>query len=153
MPKKSSDHPSLFVTLGTIEGYGFDSLVEAVLTTGLADDRTVWQIGNATRHPSGLPGRVFTQVSAGDFARYAAQADVVVTHAGVGTLLGLLDCGIYPVLVVRRSARNEHIDDHQAQIAQLADERGIAKAVEVDGLTRDVLCEASGFRIVDAAGV
>jgi UDP-N-acetylglucosamine--N-acetylmuramyl-(pentapeptide) pyrophosphoryl-undecaprenol N-acetylglucosamine transferase len=48
--------PSLFVTLGTIQPYRFDALVEAVLATGLADERTVWQVGSTTRQD--LPGRV-----------------------------------------------------------------------------------------------
>ncbi|CAN3127769.1 hypothetical protein ACNUDN_01536 [Mycobacterium sp. smrl_JER01] len=38
-----NSHPRLFVTLGTIRPYRFDAMVDAILSTGLADDRTVWE--------------------------------------------------------------------------------------------------------------
>ncbi|MGL4340278.1 MAG: glycosyltransferase [Rhodoglobus sp.] len=140
------EKPRLFVTLGTIEGYRFDSLIDAVLATGLADENTIWQLGFSTGRTD-LPGHVFDQVSAEDFARYATQADVVVTHAGVGTILGLLEMGVYPVAAVRRSSRREHVDDHQEQIAGLIDQLNIGVATETDELTREHLLEASRFMI------
>jgi UDP-N-acetylglucosamine--N-acetylmuramyl-(pentapeptide) pyrophosphoryl-undecaprenol N-acetylglucosamine transferase len=144
------ENPSLFVTLGTIEGYGFDSLIDGILRTGLADERTVWQLGSTVaRRP--LPGRVFDQVSSAEFDAFARGADVVVSHAGVGSLLGLLDMGIYPVLAPRRKSRGEHVDDHQAQIAGHAAKLGIADVTEVDALTRDGLVRASGFTIAGGA--
>lgn len=146
------DRPSLFVTLGTIEGYRFDAMIDAVLATGLADDRTVWQLGYSMGRTD-LPGRVYDQVSAADFDRYAREAEVVVSHAGVGSLLGLLDLGISPVLVVRRKARGEHVDDHQAQIAALANTQGVALSVEAEELTADVLRAASGLVVEDAASL
>ncbi|WP_455133511.1 glycosyltransferase [Microbacterium aurum] len=120
----------LFVTLGTIEGYRFDTLVDAVLATGLANDETVWQLGFTDR-PDALPGWAVAQMSAEEFARSAREADVVITHAGVGTILGLLEMGIYPVAAVRRSARDEHVDDHQEQISALLAASGIGSPVEV----------------------
>ncbi|WP_222124143.1 glycosyltransferase [Microbacterium paludicola] len=146
--RAGSERPSLFVTLGTIEGFRFDSMIDAVLATGLADERTVWQLGYSTGRKD-LPGKVFEQVSAADFDSYASAADVVVSHAGVGSLLGLLDLGIAPVLVVRRKARQEHVDDHQAQIAELADSRGVAVSVEVEDLDAEVLRRASCYGVED----
>lgn len=132
----SYGRPRLFVTLGTIEGYGFDALVDKILALGLADENTVWQLGSTTARTD-LPGRVFDQVSAADFDRYAREADAVITHAGVGTVLGLLEMGIYPLAVVRRRARGEHVDDHQEQIAALMNDLDIGVASEVDDLTAD----------------
>lgn len=138
--------PSLFVTLGTIEGYRFDAMVDQVLATGLADERTVWQLG-FTSGRTDLPGTVFQQVSAAEFDSFSSEADVVVTHAGVGSLLGLLERGIFPVLVTRRKSRGEHVDDHQLQIAQLAEDLGIAAAVDAPQLTDRTLIDASGYAI------
>lgn len=143
------ERPSLFVTLGTIEGYAFDALIDAVRSTGLADERTVWQLGCTT--PGGaLPGRYFSQVSASDFDRYATEADVVISHAGVGSLLRLLDLGVSPILAIRRKSRDEHVDDHQAQIAHLASDHGIATAVEVDELTDQTILHATGRAIASS---
>jgi UDP-N-acetylglucosamine--N-acetylmuramyl-(pentapeptide) pyrophosphoryl-undecaprenol N-acetylglucosamine transferase len=145
VPKRPAKRPRLFVTLGTIEGYRFDALVDAIVATGLADEFTVWQLGETERVD--LPGRVTTQISAQEFETAAREADVVVSHAGVGSLLNLLDWGIRPVLVPRRSSRREHVDDHQEQIAELARERDVAEVVEVGDLTAANLWAASGRRI------
>lgn len=137
----------LFVTLGTIEGYRFDAMVDAVLATGLAGPDTVWQLGFTDR--TDLPGEVHLAMAPHEFERAARDADVVITHAGVGTLLGMLESGIHPMMVVRRSARQEHVDDHQREIADFAKMLGIALSVEVDDLDADAVSEAARYEIVD----
>jgi UDP-N-acetylglucosamine transferase subunit ALG13 len=146
LPKDPAERPSLFVTLGTIEGYRFDAMVDAVLATGLADERTVWQLGYTTgRHD--LPGRVYGQMLFDDFHDAAENADVVITHAGVGSMLSFLEAGIYPVLVTRRKARGEHVDDHQLQIAELASELGVVEAVDAPDLNAEVVYAAARRRV------
>jgi UDP-N-acetylglucosamine transferase subunit ALG13 len=137
--------PRLFVTLGTIRPYRFDALVDAVLASGLANEETVWQLGATVRDD--LPGRVVAGMSAEEFRSCSLDADVVVTHAGVGTAITLLEAGVYPVVVPRRAVRHEHVDDHQLQIADLLAERGLAAVHEVEALTRLSLMRAAGRRI------
>ncbi|WP_168209123.1 glycosyltransferase [Agromyces intestinalis] len=137
----------VFVTLGTIEGYRFDALVDQVLRSGLAGPETTWQLGFTDRDD--LPGRVHGHLAPEEFARIALEADVVVTHAGVGTLLGMLELGIHPLLVVRRASRGEHVDDHQEQIADLVRELRVADAVEIDDLDAGTMVEAARWEIVD----
>lgn len=146
VPRDAPESPRLFVTLGTIEGYRFDSLVDAVLASGLADERTVWQLG-FTSGRTDLPGTVHEQMRFTDFREAALSADVVITHAGVGSLLGLLETGIYPVLVTRRKCRNEHVDDHQLQIAELAAQLDVAAAVDAPDLNAAVIRAAAGRTI------
>lgn len=142
----------IFVTLGTIRGYRFDSLVDAVLGTGLANDETVWQLGDTTREDS-LPGSVCKYLAPDQFARAAREADVVVTHAGVGTLLELLSMGIYPVQAVRRAGRGEHVDDHQTEIARLLNDLELGVAVDGPDVTADVIRQAAQRRVVDGLRV
>lgn len=141
--------PRLLVTVGTIEFYRFTALIDAVLATGLADERTLWQLGSTV--VNGLPGTSVEQLDHEEFKRAAWDADVVITHAGVGTVLELLDFGIYPVIVPRRRSRNEHVDDHQTQIAALVGSLGVAAVAEADELTPDLIIGASG-RVVLPAG-
>lgn len=150
-PRAIAPDPPLkiFVTLGTIEGYRFDSLIDAVLSTGLAGRDTTWQLGY-TRRDDVLPGRAVEQMDAADFETTAREADLVITHAGVGTILGLLERGIYPVAVVRRSARREHVDDHQAQIAGLMRESGIGMALEIEEVTTESLLAAAAMSIASS---
>lgn len=145
VPKPTVEHPRLFITLGTIRPYRFDALVDAVLSTGLADDRTVWQLGATTRE--GLPGTAVTQLGNAEFAQCAEAADVVITHAGIGTLLNLLEAGIYPVVVPRRAYRHEHVDDHQLQVAQVMRDRAISLVTEAEQLDRSAIFEASAKAI------
>ncbi|ETT23498.1 Glycosyltransferase 28 domain-containing protein [Rhodococcus rhodochrous ATCC 21198] len=139
------DDPQVFVTLGTIQPYRFDALVDGLLATGLVNDRTVWQLGCTGR--SNLPGEVHSEMSSVDFDAAAQSADLVVTHAGVGTILRLLDLGIYPVVVPRRKSHNEHVDDHQHQIADVVAEQAIGAVMPPNLITREALIEATGFSV------
>ncbi len=134
--------PAMFVALGTIKPYRFDAAVDAVLGTGLASERTVWQLGATTERE--LPGVVRGEVSGEEFERCAREADVVVTHAGVGTVMQLLDWGIRPVVLVRRAHRGEHVDDHQTQIAELLRQHDLATVAEEPG-------DLTGADLADAA--
>jgi UDP-N-acetylglucosamine transferase subunit ALG13 len=143
--RTGNPQPRLFITLGTNKSYRFDALVDAVLATGLPTDETVWQLGITTRQ--GLPGTVYAHLHASEFEQCVRDADVVITHAGVGTLMSLFDMGIYPVIVPRRAKRREVVDDHQLQIAELLQNRGIALVAEAEQLTADTLIEASSSAI------
>lgn len=135
----------ILVTLGTIRPYQFRSLVEAVLATGEANEHTVWQLG--VTEATSLPGRAESLVPADEFSRLAHEADVVVTHSGVGTVLQLLELGVYPVIVPRRAARGEHVDDHQEQIGKYIAERGLGVFAEVGELTAGMLRTAAQWRV------
>ncbi|WP_109776001.1 glycosyltransferase [Quadrisphaera granulorum] len=145
------ESPRLFVTLGTIGGYRFDALVDAVLATGLADSRTVWQLGTTTRDD--LPGSVHTMMNSAEFEAAASAADVVISHAGVGTLLTLLDLGLHPLMVGRRAHRGEHVDDHQADMEHLLDGLSVGRYLEVEQLTADVVRSAADWRVTHGEAV
>ena len=141
----SVEKPRLFVTLGTIAPYRFDAMVDAILATGLADERTIWQLGCTGR--TDLPGRVCEQMSGREFDACVEDADVVITHSGVGTIMKLLDMGVCPVVIPRRVGRKEHVDDHQVQIAGVVEERGIAVVAEAPELTREAVVRASSITV------
>lgn len=145
---RSGDGPlKIFVTLGTIKPYRFDAMIDAMLRTGLANSSTVWQLGETSR--SDLPGRAVPEVSADEFRSLALGADVVVTHAGVGTILNLLEWGVHPVVVPRRRIRNEHVDDHQLQIGHLVQSLGVAQVAEAPELQADQLLAAAELTNVE----
>lgn len=148
-PRDTAHHPrKVFVTLGTIRGYRFDSVVDAMLASGYANDETVWQLGDTTRSDD-LPGTVTDYLTPQEFRQAASEADVVVTHAGVGTFMELLKMGIYPVQAIRRASRREHVDDHQTEIADLVNRQDLGRAVEGPDLTGEVIEWAATRRIVD----
>jgi beta-1,4-N-acetylglucosaminyltransferase len=74
-------------------------------------------------------------LSAEEFGVAMEKADVVICHAGAGTLLHALGCGKIPVVVPRRLQYGELIDDHQVQLAAaLASNRRIVSVMDVADL-------------------
>ena len=61
--------------------------------------------------------------------------------------------GIYPVQAVRRAVRREHVDDHQAEIAELVNSMDLGLAVDGPDLSADVIRQAAQRRVVDATRV
>ncbi|GAA1746434.1 glycosyltransferase [Kocuria aegyptia] len=114
----------IFVTLGTIRPYRFDRAIDTVLASLRPGDEVVWQLGATSRDR--LPGRTYTEMSHADLAHELAAADVVVTHAGVGSVLQAHEAGKVPVLAVRSAAHGEHVDEHQREIAHDLTARGLA---------------------------
>lgn len=125
---------NFFVTLGTIRGYEFQSLLTAVRALLPQDAHIKWQVGE-THPPSDLDGEISQFLDGTEMEEAALRADVVISHAGVGSALWLLDLGICPVLVPRRASRGEHVDDHQEQIARELAARGLAVSAESETLT------------------
>lgn len=150
-PVQRPGQARLFITLGTLRGYPFHSIIDRVLELGLADEHTVWQLGE-TEPAVELPGQVHRELPGKEFERYAREADVVITHAGVGSVLGLLEMGIAPIAVVRRRSRGEHVDDHQQQLAGLMTSSGIGFAVEVEELCPEVVAAAARVRVETESG-
>nr|WP_304515681.1 sulfotransferase [Cellulomonas sp. APG4] len=60
-----------------------------------------------------------------ELAALVAEADVVVTHGGPGTMADARAAGHLPVLVPRDPALGEHVDGHQQRFATWAERKGL----------------------------
>lgn len=130
-----------FVTLGTIRPYRFDRAIDAILAVLEPGDEVTWQVGCSERDD--LPGSVHRELKPAEFRRLAEEADVTVTHAGVGSILELLDMGIAPAIVVRSRENAEHVDNHQRQIAEAMTSRGLAFELDLERPSRETFVRAS----------
>jgi UDP-N-acetylglucosamine transferase subunit ALG13 len=144
-PRTKSCGRRILVTLGTIKPYRFDAAVDAVLRCVAPTDTIVWQLGATSRR--NLPGKTFDLLDSERFIDEVRAADIVISHAGVGTIIQLLDQGIYPIILVRRSERNEHVDDHQSQIAQLLTTEDLAVTVEAPLMEEKHLIQAQQYQV------
>lgn len=140
----------VLVSVGTARPWGFESLLRRVREIVPADADVLWQTGATDVAGLDLPGTVVESMSDDEFVTEIGRADVVVSHAGVGTFVRCLEQGKAPVLVPRRASRGEHVDDHQLQIAGVAAQRGLAVVREVDDLAAGDLETAAGLRVVPA---
>jgi UDP-N-acetylglucosamine--N-acetylmuramyl-(pentapeptide) pyrophosphoryl-undecaprenol N-acetylglucosamine transferase len=58
-----------------------------------------------------------------------AKVESVVCHAGVGTIMTALQAGHTPVVIPRQARYDEHVDDHQLDIATNFEQRGLVRRV------------------------
>ncbi len=118
----------IFVTVGT-ERFSFDRLIRAVdgLKSALQGEEVFMQIGHATHIPSFPHERFIPFV---EFCKKVREARIVISHAGAGTLLMCVDSGKVPIMMARKQAYNEHIDDHQQMLAERMVEQGRILLIE-----------------------
>lgn len=133
------------VTLGTYRGYEFPRLIERLLAILPSEAQVLWQTGETDVSRFGIEG--LEVLPEKQLTEAMTRADVVVAHAGVGAALAALEVGKCPVLVPRRLAHEEHVDDHQIEIAGELSERGLAVSAEASDLSLGHLTEAMGRRI------
>ena len=79
----------------------------------------------APRHANGA-----AYVGADELRSTVAAADVIVGHAGPGTIIDALEAGRVPVVLPRLARFGEVVDDHQVAFGRLMHERGRAVCVE-----------------------
>jgi UDP-N-acetylglucosamine--N-acetylmuramyl-(pentapeptide) pyrophosphoryl-undecaprenol N-acetylglucosamine transferase len=128
--------PSLKVALivGTMT-YPFTRLVDRVASILPPNAEVVlWQTGASA---NGSAGSSF--MSPLELLRANAEADVVICHAGVGSVLDSFDTGHCPIIVPRRAEFGEHVDNHQVLLAKSLAERGLAIYREPHELTSEDL--------------
>ena len=112
----------IFVTVGT--QLPFDRLIHAVdAWAGRSGRRDIFaQIGPSELRPQHIEYRPF--LSPADFTRNFAGAELVIAHAGMGSILSAMSQG-KPILVMpRRASLNEHRNDHQLATARRFKEMG-----------------------------
>jgi UDP-N-acetylglucosamine--N-acetylmuramyl-(pentapeptide) pyrophosphoryl-undecaprenol N-acetylglucosamine transferase len=129
------------VTVGSTGSYGFRSLIEKVAQILPPGVEVVWQTGATDVRGLGIDAR--PSMPAGELRQAMERADVVISHAGVGSTLVALEAGRSPILVPRRRHRDEHVDDHQAQVASELAGMGLVLACEVEDLDLDKLLDAA----------
>jgi UDP-N-acetylglucosamine transferase subunit ALG13 len=127
----------IFVTVGNAT-QRFGRLLNAI--DGLAgrglfgNDVVFIQSGNNPRFlPSFCKHESFLSIE--EFVRKISEADMVICHAGAGTLLHVLQGGKVPVVVPRRKKYGELVDDHQVELVKaLALEGRVIPAYEPEEL-------------------
>jgi UDP-N-acetylglucosamine transferase subunit ALG13 len=115
----------IFVSIGTSEP--FDRLLTALGDVARREPVLV-QRGRSSIE---LPGAEIVDFMSFDtFIDSVRRARVVVTHAGVGSVLAVVSTGKRPVVVPRMRAFGEAVDDHQLPFARRLHDKGLVVLVE-----------------------
>ena len=129
----------IFVTVGT-EKFPFDRLLRA-LDEGLADGRirgeVCVQAGCSTYASDRM--QMVDRLPIERMAEKIRQAEAVVTHAGVGSVLLCYLLGVVPIVFPRRAELGEHVDDHQMEFARRMEREGeLVAAYDGEDLLRAI---------------
>jgi UDP-N-acetylglucosamine--N-acetylmuramyl-(pentapeptide) pyrophosphoryl-undecaprenol N-acetylglucosamine transferase len=143
----------IVVTFGSQRDFGFrralDALVRILPLVSSSSPDVLWQTG--ATDVSGLGIDAIETLPAADLEQAIAEADLVISHSGVGTALTTLEHGKAPVMLPRRRDHGEHTDDHQRLIAQELGRRGLAVWADPDRLRAEHLVRAAAISAVRAA--
>lgn len=103
----------IFVTYGV--QLPFDRLIKAILEIAREDQQEIFAIQGNYASSLSLPDNVefIGKLTETQFEQHLMRADIVVSHAGMGTLITSLKHSKKVVLVPRDASKNEHRNNHQ----------------------------------------
>lgn len=116
----------IVVAVGVSE-FPFDRLLRAVADVS-PGERVVVQHGPSAIRPAGAECTPLLPLE--QLAELVREARIVVTHAGVGSILLALANGKRPYVVPRRRRFGETVDDHQLESARRFATAGLVTLVE-----------------------
>jgi UDP-N-acetylglucosamine transferase subunit ALG13 len=125
----------IFVTVGGQTP--FDRLVRTVDGWAASHGRrdVFAQIGETTRYPEHVEWSHF--LSPGDFEARVRAAELVVAHAGTGTLMVCLEAGTPVIMLPRLASRGETRNEHQsATLSRFGGREGVHAAADEEELVR-----------------
>jgi len=114
------------VTVGA-EKRPFNRLIKIVdrfAAAKIFPENTFVQTGHSTYCPKHCSSRPFLNYD--EMEDRVAEADVVISHAGMGTVILCLRHRKIPILFPRRFRFKEHVDDHQVIFSRTAAQKGLA---------------------------
>lgn len=110
----------------------------------LSGDKIIAQIGFTDYEPRNY--KSFSLIGRDDFQKYIEQSELIITHAGTGSVVPLLKLGKKVIIFPRLKQYKEHIDDHQLEISEFFTNEGYAlSAKNIDEL-RIAVKQAETFR-------
>ena len=129
----------IFVSVGTHEA-PFDRLLRTVYELGLDEEIVVQHGPSSVRSELALEAEYLSFDEVVDYIR-AARA--VVTHAGVGSVMVALANGKRPIVMPRLHSFDEHVDDHQLELARRLEANGLVTVVESPETMAEALAHAT----------
>ena len=115
----------IFITVGSAT-YKFDRLfktIDELCEEKIIDKNSVYAQTGITEYKS----KNYTcveMIKNTDFYKKIEESDIIICHAGVGTIINSLTLGKKVIVFPRQKEFNEHVDNHQIEIASLFADNG-----------------------------
>ena len=130
------------VLLGT-QNNSFHRLLEEVqknIDNGNIKDEVIVQKGYTKFESPDM--KIYDQVSAEKMKELVKQADLIITHGGVGSIITAIEQGKKVIAVPRKKKYKEHVNDHQRQIIKVFSEKkyliGIENVDELEDAIKNI---------------
>lgn len=114
----------ILVLLGT-QNNSFHRLLEKVdelIEKEVVNEKILVQAGYTKYESKNM--RIFDLIPQEELDRYQEQADLIITHGGVGSIISSIKKGKKVIAVPRLHEYQEHVNDHQKQIVESFDKKG-----------------------------
>lgn len=125
----------IFVTVGS-HYQGFDRLIKKMdEVAGSIDEKVIMQIGHTHYKPTNSQYFEFLEYS--KIKQLNNDARIVVSHAGVGSILTALKQKTHLIIIPRLKKYDEVLDDHQLEIArELSQNPNVTVLYDVEDLDK-----------------
>ena len=136
----------IFVTLGT-QDKPFKRLLNAVerqINLGNIKEEVIVQSG-CTDYKSDKM-KIINYMNEEEFNKYLNEARIVVTHAGVGTIIKALEANKKVIAAARKSVFGEHVNNHQEQILDNFADKGYILSLKSFRKLNEVLDKIEEFK-------
>lgn len=142
MPLRGDDR-LILLTLGTHE-QPFERALE--LVAGLeGPDEFLIQHGSTLPRPDLLDAEWVDYLESDELLANMRRASVVISHAGVGSIITAVRNGKLPVVLPRLARYGEHVDDHQLQLAGRFAAKGLVLVCGPDDCIESCVREARNY--------
>lgn len=135
----------IFVTLGT-QDKSFKRLLENIdkqISLGNITDEVIIQAGYTDYNSDNM--KIFKMIPMEEFDKYIKKCDILITHAGVGSIMSGLMNDKKVIAVPRLKRYNEHTNDHQLDIASSFSKEGYLLTSNIDDLD-EILKKVKTFK-------
>lgn len=136
----------ILVCVGASE-YKFDRLLKIV--DELCDEKIlsgkdiIAQIGNTDYTPKNY--KSFNLIGRDDFQKYMEEAELIITHAGTGSVIPPLKLGKKIIVFPRLEKYKEHLDNHQQELRDVFTDGGYTLSAENKDELIDAIIKSRNF--------
>ncbi len=135
----------ILVLLGT-QNNSFHRLLEEIqkcIDDGTIEEKVVVQAGSTRFESNNM--EIFKLIEQNKFNELIKQADIIITHGGVGSIVTSVKLGKKVIAVPRLKKYGEHVNDHQIQIIETFSKQGFIKGIKDVSELEEALKNISTF--------
>lgn len=130
----------ILVMLGT-QNNSFERLLkkmDELIEKKVIDEKVIVQSGYTNYESKNM--RIFDLIPQEELERYQEQADLIITHGGVGSIVSSIKKGKKVIAIPRLHRYHEHVNDHQKQIVEAFDKKGYIIGIQrIDELKKAII--------------